>query len=152
MKLLTKFAVLIMTLVVVGCSDVKRGEGVGKYGMMADNTPEYTAVMFLYSIYRDPNLDMALSLSSERMTRLLNNYRTNRNAQRHLIGLMYDTVEINPDSGDSVGRTEFSDSADVTVFLTGFYQDDKIDELRTIKLVKESGDWKVDEIETDPFL
>ena len=152
MQTLIKYGLMLTMLVMVGCSDVKRGEGVGKYGMMAENTPEYAAVMFMYGIYRDPNLDLALSLSSERMKRLLNNYRTNRNAQRHLIGLMYDTVQVNPDSGDSVGRTEFSESADVTVFLTGMYQDDKIDELRTIKLIKERGDWKVDKIETDPFL
>ena len=152
MLALHRIGLVIVILVITACSDVKRGEGVGKYGMMAENTPEYTAVMFLYAIYREPNLDNAMALSSERMKRLLNNYRTNRNAQRHLIGLSYDTVEINPDGGDTVGRTEFSKKADVTVFLSGFYQEDKIDELRTIKLVKEGGDWKVNDVETDPFL
>lgn len=152
MQSLIKSSLIIVMLFIAACGEVKRGEGVGKYGMMADNTPEYAAVMFMYGIYRDPNLDLALSLSSERMQRLLNNYKTNRNAQRHLVGLMYDSVEVNPDSGDSVGRSEFSESADVTVFLTGIYQDDRIDELRTIKLIKDGGDWKVDKIETDPFL
>ena len=100
----------------------------------------------------EPNLNTAMELSSERMKRLLNNYRTNRNAQRHLIGLSYDTVEINPDGGDTVGRTEFAQKAEVTVFLTGFYQEDKIDELRTVKLIKEGGDWKVNDVEADQFL
>ena len=152
METLRRIGLVVFILLLTACSDVKRGEGVGKYGMMAENTPEYTAVMFLYGIYNEPNLNTSLSLSSERMTRLLNNYRTNRNAQRHLLGLSYDTVEINPDGGDGVGRTEFAQKAEVTVFLTGFYQDDKIDELRTVKLIKEGGDWKVDEVETDPFL
>lgn len=151
MKFLMGFSLVFM-LILSGCSDVKRGEGVGKYGMMADNTPEYAAVMFMYSIYRDNDINGALALSSERMTRLINNYRTPRNVQRHVISLQYDTVEINPDTGDSVGRTEFADKAEVTLFFTGFYNEDKIDELRTVKLIKESGDWKVDEIVADPFL
>ncbi|WP_100641539.1 hypothetical protein [Alteromonas facilis] len=147
-------AVLIMVAAVslFACSEVKQGEGVGKYGMMADNTPEYAAVMFMNSIYNEENLDGALKLSSERMTRLINNYRTNRNVQRNLVGLMYDTVEISPEGSDSVGRTEFADSAEVTLFLTGFYNDDKIDELRTVQLMKVRGDWKVDKIMADPFL
>ncbi|MBT0587152.1 IseA DL-endopeptidase inhibitor family protein [Alteromonas oceanisediminis] len=152
MKALIQSLPLVVLLLVSACSDVKRGEGVGKYGMMADNTPEYAAVMFVASIYRDENIDNALALSSERMARLLNNYRTNRNIQRHLFNLLYDTVEINPDSGDSVGRSEFSDSAKVTLFLSGYYQDDKIDELRTLQLIKEKGSWKVDKIEADMFL
>lgn len=151
MKFLMGFSLVFM-LVLSGCSDVKRGEGVGKYGMMADNTPEYAAVMFMYRIYRDNDINGALALSSERMSRLINNYRTARNVQRHVISLQYDTVEINPDTGDSVGRTEFADKAEVTLFFTGFYNEDKIDELRTVKLIKESGDWKVDEVVADPFL
>ena len=152
MEILRRTGLVLLILIITGCSDVKRGEGVGKYGMMAENTPEYTAVMFMYSLYREPNLNTAMELSSERMKRLLNNYRTNRNAQRHLIGLSYDTVEINPDGGDTVGRTEFAQKAEVTVFLTGFYQEDKIDELRTVKLIKEGGDWKVNDVEVDQFL
>ena len=152
MEILRRTGLVLLILIITGCSDVKRGEGVGEYGMMAENTPEYTAVMFMYSLYREPNLNTAMELSSERMKRLLNNYRTNRNAQRHLIGLSYDTVEINPDGGDTVGRTEFAQKAEVTVFLTGFYQEDKIDELRTVKLIKEGGDWKVNDVEVDQFL
>jgi Zn-dependent M16 (insulinase) family peptidase len=152
MNLLFRCGLIAVLLTLAGCSDVKRGEGVGKYGMMADNTPEYAAVMFMYGIYRDDNIDGALALSSQRMTRLLNNYRTNRNIQRHVISLMYDTVEINPESSDSVGRTEFANSAEVTLFFTGFYNEDKIDELRTVELIKEGGDWKVDKVNADLFL
>ncbi|WP_100657389.1 hypothetical protein [Alteromonas flava] len=152
MKLHKALVPALMLFTLFACSEVKQGEGVGKYGMMADNTPEYAAVMFMHSIYRDPSIDAALALSSERMSRLLNNYRTNRNVQRHVIGLMYDQVEVSPEGSDSVGRTEFADSAEVTLFFTGFYNDDKIDELRTVELIKVRGDWKVDKIEADPFL
>ncbi|MDM7860975.1 hypothetical protein QTP81_10235 [Alteromonas sp. ASW11-36] len=142
---------LLLVLLTTACSDVKDGQGVGKYGMMAENTPEYTAVRFMQVIYHEDSLDEALELSSERMARLLNNYHTNRNVQRYVISQLYDEVEISPDSGDTVGRTEFADKAQLTLLFTGFYDEDKIIELRKVSLVKESGDWKVDKVEVYPY-
>ena len=146
----TVFAVLLgMTL--AACSDFKAGEGAGKYGMMDPNTPEFAAVKFFESIYLEDNLDGALSFSTDRMARLLRSYHTNRNVQRHVLNLTYDTVEIMPDSGDNVGRNEFAEAAVITLFFTGHSNGDKVDDLRVVDLVRENGKWKVDKVRADMF-
>ena len=100
------YAILLSVLCLAGCGE--KEEGMGRYGMLADSTPEYSAVTFLKSVYEDENLDVAISLSSDRLARILTNYHSNRNVQRHLLNLKYDTVVITPQSGSSVGRSEFS--------------------------------------------
>ncbi|WP_051275274.1 hypothetical protein [Aestuariibacter salexigens] len=148
----TLFISLICCVLLAACSEYKAGEGAGKYGMMDPNTPEFAAVKFFESIFLDDNLDGALEFSTERMQRLLKSYHTNRNVQRHVLNLSYDSVEIMPDSGDNVGRNEFAKSAVITLFFTGYYNDDKIDDLRTVELIRESGKWRVDEVRADPFM
>ena len=56
--LLGLFTVLILS----GCGE--KEEGIGRYGMLDESTPEYTTVKFLKSVYEDDNLDTAIQLSS----------------------------------------------------------------------------------------
>lgn len=144
------YAIMFSVLCLAACGE--KEEGMGRYGMLADSTPEYSAVTFLKSVYEDDNLDVAISLSSDRLARILTNYHSNRNVQRHLLNLKYDTVIITPQSGNSVGRSEFSEKATVTVFLSGMYDDDKIEDLRSLDLIKEDGMWKVSQIHPDHFM
>ena len=144
--LLGMFTVLMLT----ACG--KKEEGIGRYGMLDKSTPEYTTVMFLKSIYEEDNLDKAISLSSDKMARLLTRYHTNSNAQRHLLNLKYDTVEITPQAAGKIGRSEFSEKSTITVFLSGTYGEDKIEDLRSIDLIKEDGEWRVNKIHPDTYL
>lgn len=133
-----------------GCQE--KEEGLGRFGMLDDSTPEYTAVAFLRGIYEDDNLDFSKTLASKKMKRILTRYHTNGNVQRHLLNLKYDTVTITPQSAGSVGRSEFADKSTVTIFLSGMYNDNKVEDLRSLNLIKEGGDWKVNEIEADTYL
>lgn len=126
--------------------------GIGRYGMLDESTPEYSAVTFLQSVYEGDNLDVAIDLSTERLARILKKYHTNRNVQRHLLNLKYDSVVITPQSADRVGRTEFAEKATITVFLSGMYDDDKIEDIRSLDLVNEGGKWKVARIHPDHFM
>ena len=150
---LKHFSLLLFVVLftVSGCKKEKE-EGVGRYGMLDDGTPQYTAVKFMQSIYAEPTIDKALSMSTERMARIMKRYHTNRNVQRNVINLMYDNVEISPEGAGSVGRAEFAQKATVHLFFTGVYGEDKIDEIRTLELVKVDGDWRVDEVLPDRFL
>ncbi|OFI35387.1 hypothetical protein [Alteromonas lipolytica] len=144
------FFMLCFTLLVLsGC---EKEERIGRYGMLDENTPEYTAVMFIRGVYLDENLDRAIYLSTDRMSRILERYHTQTNVQRHVFNLKYDTVEVTPQTSQSVGRTEYADSANVTLFFSGTYNGDKVEDLRTLELKKVSGTWKVDKIQADPFL
>ena len=140
------------TFGMAGCSPAEQSEGVGKYGMMDAGTPEYAAIQFFDHLYHDSNLEEVLRYSSPKMARLIRSYQTSRNFQRHVVNLSYDKVELVIDSGNNRMRSEFADKATVTVFFTGMLHGDKHEDLRTVNLVKVSGDWKVDEIEADKFL
>ena len=133
-------------------SGCEKEERIGRYGMLDENTPEYTAVMFIRGIYLDDSIDRALDISTDRLARILQRYHTNNNVQRHLFNLKYDTVEVTPQTGQSVGRTEYAESAIVTLFFSGEYNGDKVEDLRTLELVKVNGRWKVDKVQADPFL
>jgi hypothetical protein len=66
--------------------------------------------------------------------------------------LRYDDVIITPQSTGGVGRSEFSEKSTITVFLSGTYGEDKIEDLRSLDLIKEEGEWKVNKIHPDTYL
>ena len=148
-KLLHLLCLAGLLTILIGC---EKEERIGRYGMLDENTPEYTAVMFIRGVYSDDSIDRAVNISTDRLARILKRYHTNNNVQRHLFNLKYDTVEVTPQTGQSVGRNEYSDSAVVTLFFSGQYNGDKVEDLRTLELLKVNGRWKVDKVQADPFL
>ncbi len=148
-KLLHLLCLAGLLSLLIGC---EKEERIGRYGMLDENTPEYTAVMFIRGVYSDDSIDRAVNISTDRLARVLKRYHTNNNVQRHLFNLKYDTVEVTPQTGQSIGRSEYSDSAVVTLFFSGQYNGDKVEDLRTLELLKVNGRWKVDKVQADPFL
>ena len=148
-KLLHLLCLAGLLTLLIGC---EKEERIGRYGMLDENTPEYTAVMFIRGVYSDDSIDRAVSISTDRLARVLKRYHTNNNVQRHLFNLKYDTVEVTPQTGQSIGRSEYSDSAVVTLFFSGQYNGGKVEDLRTLELLKVNGRWKVDKVQADPFL
>ena len=83
----------------------------------------------------------------------MKSYHTPRAIQRHVLNLTYDEMPVmQVDAGDDVGLSEFSTEAEISVFFSGMYNGDKIDDLRTVKLVRIQGKWLVDAIKADKFL
>jgi len=116
-------------------------------------TAEGAALAFFDHIYNTRNMKGALRLASPRLQRLMKSYHTPKAVSRHVINLRYDgDVVLEIDGGNSVGRAEFATKQIVSIFLSGSYQGNVIDELRTVKLVREKGNWVVDEILADRFL
>ncbi|WP_231730925.1 hypothetical protein [Lacimicrobium alkaliphilum] len=152
MKKLFIIPLLLILTALTACTEADKSSGVGKYGMMDKGTPEYAAISFFDYLYHDENIERAKTLSTDRMDRLLDNYRTNRNFQRHVINLPYDKVEMQIDSGNSNMRSEFADQASITIFFTGTLHNETVQDLRTVNLTKVNGEWLVDEIEADKFL
>lgn len=137
--------VLFLLLALSACGEVKKQKAAGKFGMMDENIPEYAALQFFDGIYRGQDITKALELSSPKMVRLLNSYRTNRNVQRHVLNMRYDTVEFKPHAG-SAGRNEFAKEAQVTLFFEGELDGNVLKDLRVVKLVRPKNNWLVDEV------
>ncbi|QJR79397.1 hypothetical protein CA267_000580 [Alteromonas pelagimontana] len=145
----TVFVILSM-MMLSACGE--KEEGLGRYGMLHENTPEYTSVKFMQSIYLEPDISQAVALSTNRLARILRSYHTNSNVQRHVMNLKFDSVVITPEGGGKVGRSQFSDKATVTLFFSGEVNDERREDLRRVELIKENGTWKVSRIHPDHFM
>lgn len=153
LKQFIKFTLLItFALALSACGKKAQQEEAGSFETLNKNTPEYAAMRFMQSIYQESDIQVAVDLSTEKLARILQSYHTNRNVQRHLLNLKYDEVTIIPEEGGRVGRTEFAETATITIFFSGTYNGDKQEDLRAVDLIKTNGQWKVDGIQADPFL
>ncbi|MBC3766415.1 hypothetical protein [Neptunicella marina] len=112
-----------------------------------DGTPEDAAINFFDAIYNKKDMELALQLSSPRMKRLLKSYVVPTQVQKHLFNLMYDKVEIALDTGNTRMRTQFAKNSKVSVFFTGYYIDDKIEDIRVASMVKIDGKWRVERVD-----
>ncbi|XOV77804.1 MAG: hypothetical protein ACFHVJ_12715 [Aestuariibacter sp.] len=153
-----KFKIFLIVVVfgLFGCMDKKPAqeeEGGGRYGMMSGDSADMAALKFFDAIYNDNDMDVALYYATDRMSRLLKSYHTPKAVARHIINLRYEgKVIMEIDAGDTVGRQEFATKQRVSVYFSGHYQGDLIDELRTVQMLREDGEWRVDSILTDKFL
>lgn len=132
-----------VALTLTGCSKPEREIKAGRYGMMSDETPQYAALVFIMAIYEDKNLDAAIAVSSDKFARLLKSYHTNSSVQRHVLNLRLSEMTVEPVSGGFEGITEFKKEATVDVKIIGTYNNKKIIQLKTISMIRESGDWKI---------
>ncbi|MBT1449516.1 hypothetical protein KJ365_01370 [Glaciecola sp. XM2] len=137
-------AVLSAIVFLFGCSQKAEEEvSAGRYGMMSTDTPQHTAVMFIRAIYNEETLDKAVELSDERFGRLLLNQHTNRNVQRHVLNLRLDDISVDPVSGGTLLYSEKQVDADIEVKIVGTFDYEQIVDLKTISMIRESGQWKV---------
>lgn len=126
------------------CDDSpKREIRAGKYGMMSEESPQYAAIVFMLSIYENENLNETISMASPSFRRTIKAYQTNKSVQRHILNLRLDRVEVEPMSGGFSPRNEFTKSSTVDLKITGYFNNEKIIDLRTVEMVKKSGDWQI---------
>lgn len=136
-------SLLLVVCFLAGCGSDKEVVKAGKYGMMGSDTPQYTAVLFMRAIYNESTLDKAINLSTKRYGRILKGYHTNKSVQRQVFSLRLDSMATEPVSGGSLLFSERLEKAEIEMKITGEYNGDKIVELKTLSMVKESGEWKV---------
>ena len=128
------------------------GAGQGKFGMMQNDSAEGAALEFFDSIYNKRDLNIALKYSTPKMARLLRSYHTTKAVARHVINLRYESkVKLEIDAGDNVGRQQYATKQQVSIYFSGTYQGNTIDELRTVRMIREDGLWKVDAILADRY-
>jgi hypothetical protein len=139
--------VCIIALSISACSKPAKEIKAGRYGMMSDETPQYAALVFIMAVYEEKTLDEAVNLSTDKFARLLRSYHTNSGVQRHVLNLRLSEMTVEPVSGGFQGITDFKKEATVDVKITGSYNNKRIIDLKTVLMVRESGDWKISGVE-----
>lgn len=115
-------------------------------------TPEYKALAFFDALYNEDDLQKALSLATKSHARIIKSYGSTKGYARYVLNLQFDPgVELKIDRTLSQVETEASKTTSVNVLFTGFYQGDRVNDLREVKFEKIKGKWKIAKIAGDPY-
>ncbi|WP_404340407.1 hypothetical protein [Pseudoalteromonas mariniglutinosa] len=142
-KIIYLFA-LLCSLLLVGCGseDSPKGE---------KNTPGNTASLFFNALYNEQDLDKATQFATPKLTRIMKSYGTANQFARNLINMQYDEVIIEVDMTDMSIRQQYGDKATINLIFTGYFNGTKIDEMRSVKMIRKKGNWYIEKINPDPF-
>jgi hypothetical protein len=140
--------IFILVVLISACDKAPTKPGGGKFGMLDDGLPEFTAIEFFEKIYHSKGIEGAIKLSTPKMERLLRSYHTNKGVQKHVLNMRFDKVAIQP-STRSAGRNEFAEDAQISLFFEGVLDGDVVKDMRVVKLIKVDKDWKVDEVSVE---
>tara|TARA_R110002126_G_scaffold15664_2_gene63913 strand:- start:444 stop:869 length:426 start_codon:yes stop_codon:yes gene_type:complete len=135
---------MLSVSLLVGCSEKPKSNA--HWG-----TPEHIATEFFHALYNEKDLEKAKSLSTEEYAVLLDSYVTARQAARTLLNMSYDTVTVEVNRSGQNLRQQYDDDAEVTLVFTGEFDGKQVDNMRTVTMVKQSGNWLVKTVKTDPF-
>lgn len=136
---------VVIFLMFSACEKAEPKKGIGKFGMLDSNVPEYAAIEFFNQIYHGKDLTGALKLSTPKMQKLLLSYHTNKGVQKYVLNMRFDKVDIQP-STRSAGRNEYAKEAQISLFFEGVLGDDILKDLRIVDLKRIDKEWKVDKV------
>lgn len=114
-------------------------------------SPEHIAGEFFHAIYNDKDLEKAQSMSTKEFASLLGSYGTARQAGRTLFNMNFDKVVINVNRSGRNLREQYHDNANIQLIFDGEFADRRIQETRTVVLVRQRGNWLVSEVQADRF-
>lgn len=144
MKIL-KFFVLSISLLLMSCT------GDDEKAITKIDNPELVTIAFFDAIYNEKNVKKAALVCSPQLSRIILHYRSAKAVGRHLFNMSYDTVKISPDSSGVKVREQFKDAAIITVYFEGYYQDEKIKDVKRVSLIQQNGKWIINKLLKDPF-
>ncbi|WP_235938774.1 hypothetical protein [Thalassotalea algicola] len=142
MKLFTSIVIAISFLL-TGCT--------GEEEITEIANPELVAVAFFDALYNQKDVKKAASVCSPKLARILLHYKSPTAVGRHLFNMQYDKVEIKPDDSGVKVREQFKDDADIILYFDGYYQEDRIKDVKRVSLKQVDGNWVIDKILKDPF-
>lgn len=114
-------------------------------------SPELVAGEFFHAIYNEKNLDKAKSMSTREFAALLKSYGTARQAGRTLFNMSFDKVQINVNRSGRNLREQYDDNASIQLLFDGEFDNKRIQEMRTVNLVRQRGKWLVNSVDGDKF-
>ena len=126
------------------------GEDNSKKITTVDN-PELVAIAFFDALYNEKNVEKAASVCNPQLARLILHYRSPGAVARHLFNMSYDKVEIKPDSAGVKVREQFKDNANITIYFDGYYQNNRMKDVKRLAIIQRDGKWFIDKVLKDPF-
>ncbi|WP_440874232.1 hypothetical protein [Thalassotalea sp. PLHSN55] len=144
MKNLFKSIVLGSVLLLTACTDSE------KEITKIDN-PELVAVAFFNALYNEKDIKKAASVCSPQLSRIILHYRSSQAVARHLFNMSYDQVEVSPDDSGVKIREQFKDSAKITLYFNGTYNNEKFKDVKRVLMIQKKDKWVLDKILKDPF-
>jgi len=116
------------------------------------DNPELVAVAFFDALYNKKDTKEAASVCAPKLARLMLHYKSANAVARHLFNMSYDRVEIKPDDSGVKLREQFKNKAVITLYFDGYYQDERLKDVKRISLVQiDGGKWIINKILKDPF-
>ncbi|MGB2740995.1 MAG: hypothetical protein WBC60_10650 [Cognaticolwellia sp.] len=140
-----KFIALSLIFLLTACGEEDKNKITN-----VDN-PEVVAVEFFNALYNEQNIEKAASVCSPKLSRIILHYKSTKAVARHLFNMSYDNVEIQPDDSGVKVREQFKNSAVITIFFDGYYQENRIKDVKRLSLVQINDKWIIDKILKDPF-
>lgn len=139
-----KYLILITALFLTGCESEKDK-------ITEVDNPEHVAVAFFNALYNEKDVKKAALVCNPKLARLLLHYQTPQAVARHLFNMSYDKVEIKPDDSGVKLREQFKGSAVITLYFDGYYQDERLKDVKRLSIIQRDGKWYIDKILKDPF-
>ena len=115
------------------------------------DNPEMVAIAFFDALYNEKNIKKAASVCSPKLARIILHYKSTKAVARHMFNMSYDKVEITPDDSGIKVREQFKDSAVITIYFNGYYQDNNLKDVKRLSLIQVEDKWVIDKILKDPF-
>ncbi len=139
-----KYGLLFLLLSILsGCSD--------SVGVDSSASPEDVAVAFTQAIYEDDSLENALKMSSDTLAKNIKRFHTNRSVQKGIFNQLYDTVKIEAEPDNRVGRKQYAKQASVVLLLKGQFDFTTVVQIKRIELIRNNDGWKVHRITDQAF-
>lgn len=141
----TNLLILFTLFLLSACGDSEEG-------ITNLNNPELVSVAFFDALYNEKDTAKAASVCDPKLARLILHYRSPQAVARHLFNMSYDKVEIKPDDSGVKLRKQFKSRATITLYFDGYYQDNRLKDVKRISLIQiEGGKWVINKILKDPF-
>ncbi|GAA61990.1 hypothetical protein P20652_3881 [Pseudoalteromonas sp. BSi20652] len=142
MKKITSLLSLVICLFLSACGDDSKTLG---------DTPGDTATAYFDALYNQQNLQKASTMATPNLTRIMKSYGTAKQFSRNLVNMQYDEVTIEVDMTNMSVREQYGDNAKINLIFTGYLNGDKIDDFRSVKMLRKKGKWYIDKIIADPY-
>ncbi len=138
-----RYIALIFSVFLAGCSEEEN--------IAEIDNPELVAVAFFEALYNEKDVKKAASVCSPKLSRIILHYKSPSAVGRHLFNMSYDSVEVTPDDSGVKVREQFKEKANVTLYFDGMYREERLKNVKRLRMIQVDGNWIIDKILKDPF-